>query len=80
MLHATARLGRAEGHVPWGVSLEGEQLNQQGNAWLEPCQHLPPLEIALTESQGAGMKSPSLGLLHSTGYMKYVGSSQSREN
>lgn len=46
-----------------GGSLEGEQLNQQGNAWLEPCQHLPPLEIALTASQGAGMKSPSLGLL-----------------
>lgn len=63
-----------------GGSLEGEQLNQQGNAWLEPCQHLPPLEIALTEPQGPGMKSPSLGLLRSTGYMKHVGSSQSRES
>lgn len=63
-----------------GDSLEGEQLSQQASAWLEPRQHLPPLEIALTENGVTGMESPSLVLLCSTRYMKHVGSNQSRES
>lgn len=47
-------------------SLEGQQLNKQASAWLEPRQHLPPLEIAPAGNRAPGVESPSLVLLHST--------------
>lgn len=73
-------VGTCRGTCATGDSLEGEQLNQQASAWLEPRQHLPPLEIALTENRVTGTESPSLVLLRSTRYMKDVGSGQSRES
>lgn len=59
-------VGTCRGTCATGGSLEGEQLSQQASARLEPCQHLPPLEIAWREKRVTGMESPSLVLLRST--------------
>lgn len=56
MVHAATGMGRAEGHVSQG-QLGGRAAKSAGKPWLEPCQHLPPLEIALTEN-GLQARSP----------------------